>query len=394
MSGMKRSGILPVLMIMITSIMLAGCTFHLEHEWEEATCEKPATCKVGGETKGEPLGHDWEPATCTRPRTCKRCGATEGEAIGHVWLEATCQRARTCTVCGAVEGDPVEHTWIEATCVMPRHCSVCGITEGGYGPHKWVDATYNSPRTCAVCGATEGSALSSYVSNPSTFNYALYVGAKADYHTITGYDNRVADGTVTVVDYKKYPSDAGHPAKEGYEWREVTVRFAMDKPCRVMWGYTDIYTGPSEYARTDYITYADGTKEQVKATQSFNTSIAAPLITPGAQPTPTPTPTPTPEPTPSPTPTPTPTPTQSTTPGVTGEVPSTPITAPQITPSPTPTPTPEPTPIQSEPGKYISDVTQAVCVPIRYDGLIFYVCNADYEIDHYADDSFLFMEMK
>ena len=30
-----------------------------------------------------PLGHDWKEATCTAPKTCKRCQATEGEPIEH-----------------------------------------------------------------------------------------------------------------------------------------------------------------------------------------------------------------------------------------------------------------------------------------------------------------------
>ena len=395
----KRSGAILMIMTIIASLSLTGCTFHLEHEWEPATCEKPATCKIGGETKGEPLGHDWEPATCTQPRTCKRCGATEGEPIGHQWLEATCQRARTCAVCGVVEGEPLEHTWIEATCISPRHCSVCGVTEGGLAEHKWVEATYNSPRTCIVCGLTEGSAADTYLGSTGGYSpssYSLYAGAKADYHTITGYDNNISHGNVTVVNYRKFNSDSGHPAAEGYEWREVTVQFAMDRPCRVMWGYTDVYSGPAEYARTDYITYSDGSREKVLATQNFNTTTVVPSGAVNAPtPEPTPTPTPTPEPTPSPTPTPTPT-SASGTPGATSGASSTALTAPQITPSPTPTPTPEPTPtpIPSEPGKYISNVVQAVRVPIRYDGLVFYVCNADYELDHQVDDSFLYMEMR
>ena len=34
--------------------------------------------------------HDWEEATCYQPRTCKICKATEGEPLEHVWLDATC----------------------------------------------------------------------------------------------------------------------------------------------------------------------------------------------------------------------------------------------------------------------------------------------------------------
>ena len=75
------------------------------HEWVEATCTAPKTCKTCGETEGEALGHDWKDATCTAPKTCSRCGATEGEALGHDWKEATTEAPKTCTRCGATEGE-------------------------------------------------------------------------------------------------------------------------------------------------------------------------------------------------------------------------------------------------------------------------------------------------
>ena len=75
------------------------------HEWVEATCTAPKTCKTCGETEGEALGHDWKDATCTAPKTCSRCGATEGEALGHDWKEATTEAPKTCTRCGETEGE-------------------------------------------------------------------------------------------------------------------------------------------------------------------------------------------------------------------------------------------------------------------------------------------------
>ncbi len=51
------------------------------HEWIDATCEAPRTCKVCGVTEGKPLEHDWKPATLDEPKTCKNCGATEGDPI-------------------------------------------------------------------------------------------------------------------------------------------------------------------------------------------------------------------------------------------------------------------------------------------------------------------------
>lgn len=369
-----KKRVLSVMALIVLAGLLSGCC--LQHQWVDATCTSPRTCAACGKTEGSPIEHSFEEPTCTRPRTCAACGAIEGEALGHVWMRTTCTEPKTCSVCGAIDGDPMEHTWIAATCVAPKHCAVCGLVEGDKVSHQWMPANYNSPRMCSVCGATEGSPIESFVSGgENSFNYSLSTGTKQNYSTITGYDNRIANGTVTVLSYNKFASDSSHPAKEGYEWREVKVMFSMDKPCRVMWGYTDVYTGLSEYARTDYITYADGRREKVDATQSFSSEV---VNTPSSA-TPMPTPTQAPEPTQAP---------QSDSGNSSGS--PAPPTAPQITPSPTPTPIPTP---ESEPDKYLSYVTQTVQVPIRYDGLIFYVCNADYENDHRVDDSFQFMKM-
>ena len=75
-----------------------------EHEWEDATCEKPKTCKLCGITDGAPKGHEWEAANCYNPKTCIVCGKTDGEKNGHIWKEATYDSPKTCTVCGKTEG--------------------------------------------------------------------------------------------------------------------------------------------------------------------------------------------------------------------------------------------------------------------------------------------------
>ena len=56
-------------------------------------------------TLGEEHVHEWVEATCTAPKTCKTCGATEGEALGHDWKDATTEAPKTCTRCGATAGE-------------------------------------------------------------------------------------------------------------------------------------------------------------------------------------------------------------------------------------------------------------------------------------------------
>ena len=100
-----------------------------EHKWGDWTTVKEATCTEAGSQEracaecGEKeiasiqaQGHDWENATCTSPKTCKTCSATEGEALAHTYTvelvkDETLKSAATCTeaavyykscACGAI----------------------------------------------------------------------------------------------------------------------------------------------------------------------------------------------------------------------------------------------------------------------------------------------------
>lgn len=68
----------------------------------EPTCidkgVKRFNCSECSQYKDEPinpLGHDWKEATCTAPKTCKRCQATEGEPIEHSFGGLYIRRKRT-----------------------------------------------------------------------------------------------------------------------------------------------------------------------------------------------------------------------------------------------------------------------------------------------------------
>ena len=82
------------------------------HTWGEWYVMKAATCVEEGERvhtctkcktaeteKIGALGHDWADATCVTPKTCKRCFATEGEPLAHTFdkevaNESTLKRRR------------------------------------------------------------------------------------------------------------------------------------------------------------------------------------------------------------------------------------------------------------------------------------------------------------
>lgn len=163
----------------------------LGHSWKDATCTKPKTCNVCGETEGEALGHTWVEATCTTPKTCSVCGTTEGEALGHTEVSIppvppTCTEAgktegKKCSVCGEITFAPIPfpatgHTWgdwditLAPTCTRAgqrkRTCSVCGAFETEEIPayataHAYSELITKEPtctmngvrrKTCILCG--------------------------------------------------------------------------------------------------------------------------------------------------------------------------------------------------------------------------------------------------
>ena len=101
------------LLLVFVMIVFSGCG--CEHEWEDATCIHPKTCKLCGKTEGELAEHNWEPATCTEPKTCQICGKTEGTAAGHKWEEATIKKPKTCSVCNATEGNPLPISYFDVS---------------------------------------------------------------------------------------------------------------------------------------------------------------------------------------------------------------------------------------------------------------------------------------
>ena len=254
------------IILMLFTLLLSGCC--LVHDWKDATCTTPRMCRVCKETEGEPLGHVWLDATCTIAKTCEVCGETEGEPLGHIWREATCQEPKTCTVCGATEGTTTDHDWLEATCYKPRRCSMCDITEGTPISHVWVSSTYNASKYCANCGYVEGDYLEPGFPKRQ-FECNIGLNEPWEYVTIANDFPEEVKGTATIIDYREYYCDVQHEAKEGYEWREATVKFEMPVGCRTMWGYTDYYNGMEEYAVTNFITYPNGTKLPVRCTEAY-----------------------------------------------------------------------------------------------------------------------------
>ena len=134
-----------------------------EKDTVDATCTETGliteTCTVCGyekETEIPVLAHDYNEATCTLPKSCKVCGIVEGEALGHSGGTATCEAQAICDSCNQPYGDWGDHVGGKATCRSKAVCSVCRASYGELGDHDFADATCLAPKTCRHCGETEG----------------------------------------------------------------------------------------------------------------------------------------------------------------------------------------------------------------------------------------------
>lgn len=144
------------------------------HDYADATCTTPRTCKNCGKTSGAPLGHkpDRDAATCTEPVKCTREDCPNEDhiitpALGHDYADATCTKPATCKRCGATTGEALGHDWKDATCTEPKTCKRCGTTEGEPLGHDFGDAQCGSVANCNRCGEQDPAGAVSHVPDRS-----------------------------------------------------------------------------------------------------------------------------------------------------------------------------------------------------------------------------------
>ena len=136
-------------LLITTLLVLTACS--CEHQWTNASCDKPKTCALCSITEGKPAGHSWTDANCTAPKTCTGCGETEGAALGHSWIAATCEAPKTCMLCEETEGAALGHSWVDATCEIPKTCTLCAAAEGSATGHSWTDWARVETDACQTC---------------------------------------------------------------------------------------------------------------------------------------------------------------------------------------------------------------------------------------------------
>lgn len=159
-----------------------GATRSIAHDYAEATCRAPKTCKICGTTSGNKLSHNADAGTITQNATCTATGTmiykctlcneviktvaiamlTHNYDSGKLTKSATCKEAGiktyTCSVCKETKTETIEksatHTYSNN---CDSSCNVCGATRSI--THNYATATCTKPKTCKVCGATSGKAL-------------------------------------------------------------------------------------------------------------------------------------------------------------------------------------------------------------------------------------------
>lgn len=71
-------------------------------------------------TIGAAKAHDWADATCTLPKTCKTCSATDGNALGHDYVDGVCSRCndvegKITTVTVSIADYGTNNSWVKET---------------------------------------------------------------------------------------------------------------------------------------------------------------------------------------------------------------------------------------------------------------------------------------
>jgi len=177
---MTKKAISSILITIISCLMLTGC------------------CLI----------HDWQEATCTTPKTCRICGAKKGATADHILTEADYQTPQTCTVCGKTFGDVLTPAFIEYNVKgqfmklkkIYDYTTSCNpvIYDGEAGEYKTTGkASVTDYRTFSSDDGHEAKEgyewktveMQLIFSDENAVSYGFYPGeCLEDYYDITGHD--------------------------------------------------------------------------------------------------------------------------------------------------------------------------------------------------------------
>ncbi len=130
-----------------------------QHDYADASCTLPRTCKICGLTTGQALGHTYTGTpTCTEPQSCERCGQLGETVLGHDYADATCTAPKQCKRCNLIISAALGHDYAPAGCTSPQICKRCEQPHGEALGHDFAYVDCDTPKACTRCSATEGEA--------------------------------------------------------------------------------------------------------------------------------------------------------------------------------------------------------------------------------------------
>ena len=173
------------------------------HQWIEADCLYPKTCRICQKTTGDAKGHSFVNATCTEPKICQNCNKTDGKALGHTEVidaavDPTCTtkgltEGKHCGVCNDIlvrqtEINKLGHDWGNPTCTTPRSCLVCFTVDPNSEPigHSYMQGE------CIICGADDPDYIALTLTS-TKYNISLQEDSDVAYITMIGGETIVYD---------------------------------------------------------------------------------------------------------------------------------------------------------------------------------------------------------
>jgi len=158
------------------------------HKYGKWTTVKAATCTTKGtqeqacscgdkKTKDiELISHDFSDATCTAPKTCRMCGVTEGQALGHTYNPSSNCEDVICSICNEM--------------VKSHEFEVISA-----GTPSLISSSEQIEQ-CVNCGEKKTSTLAPV--EPQTLGMPIIYIEDIDATSIPLYDLEKPDGEITV----------------------------------------------------------------------------------------------------------------------------------------------------------------------------------------------------
>lgn len=166
--------------------------------------------------------HQWKEATCTEPETCRICGATKGDVLEHSIVEATYQRGQHCVNCGETFGEPILSEFVRTG----KSYQTVDLTAAHGKMYTYVTGKNNFTQS-SVCDVT--------------VRWAVPMEPELGSHS-TAIRCYVPEGVFPDVIHIANLYDLMENL-DGYTWRGINavMRFRASGTGNLIWGYEDYY---------------------------------------------------------------------------------------------------------------------------------------------------------